>query len=74
MDLAEREIRSQFAAAGHGRAVVKQNFDIHREAARIYHLESPRVYRRLHFLRGWSYEQVYEIFAGSPRAGCPAGV
>ncbi len=29
--------------------------------------EPPRVYRRFHFLRGWSYEQVYEIFAGSPR-------
>ena len=28
-------------------------------------LEPPRVYRRLHFLRGWSYEQVNEIFPGS---------
>ena len=36
--------------------------------------EPPRVYRRLHFLRGWSYEQIYEIFAGSPRAGCTVGV
>ena len=36
--------------------------------------EPPRVYRRLHFLRGWSYEQVNEIFAGSSRAGCTVGV
>ena len=28
-------------------------------------IEPPRVYRRLHFLRGWSYEQVNEIFPGS---------
>jgi hypothetical protein len=37
-------------------------------------IESPRVYRRLHFLRGWSYEQVYKVFAGSPRTGSPVGV
>lgn len=24
--------------------------------------ESPRVYRRLYFLRGWGHEQIYEIF------------
>ena len=36
--------------------------------------EPPRVYRRLHFLRGWSYEQVNEIFAGSSRSGCTVGV
>ena len=36
--------------------------------------EPPRVYRRLHFLRGWSYEKTCEICAGGPRAGCPAGV
>jgi hypothetical protein len=38
------------------------------------YIESPRVYRRLHFLRGWSYEQVNEIFTRSSRAGCTAGV
>lgn len=31
--------------------------------------ESSRICRRLHFLRGWSYEKVSEIFNGSQRAG-----
>jgi len=37
-------------------------------------IESPRVYRRLHFLRGWSYEQIYEVFTGSSGTGSPVGV
>jgi hypothetical protein len=41
---------------------------------RLEDFEPPRVYRRLHFLRGWSYEQVNEIFAGSSGAGCTVGV
>ena len=35
--------------------------------------ELPRVYRRLHFLRGWSHEQVSKVFTGSPGTGGPAG-
>ena len=31
--------------------------------------EPPRVYRRLHFLRGWSYEQSKQIFPGSEGTG-----
>jgi hypothetical protein len=31
--------------------------------------ESPRVYRRLHFLRGWSDEQDNEILPGDPGNG-----
>jgi len=31
--------------------------------------ESPRVYRRLRPLRGWSYENIKEIFPGSPGTG-----
>ena len=31
--------------------------------------ESPRVCRRLHFLRGLEYEQVSQIFPGSPGTG-----
>src|SRR5690606_17206087 len=36
--------------------------------------EPPRLFRRLHFLRGWSYEEVYEIFARSPRTRGAHGV
>jgi hypothetical protein len=36
--------------------------------------ESPRVSRRLHFLRGWSHEQTYTIFTRGPRACCAAGL
>ena len=36
-----------------------------RKTYQIQHNESPRVYRRLHYLREWSYEQVNEIFPGS---------
>ena len=43
-------------------------------ASNGFDTEPPRVYRRLHFLRGWSNEQVNEIFAGSSRAGCTVGV
>jgi len=35
--------------------------------------ESPRVYRRLHFLRGWSYDKINEICTGSPGTGCSDG-
>jgi len=34
--------------------------------------EPPRVYRRLHYLREWSYEQENEIFPGSAGTGSPA--
>ena len=30
------------------------------------HFEPARVFRRLQPLRGWSDEQVYEVFTGSP--------
>src|SRR5690606_37056220 len=36
--------------------------------------DPPRLFRRLHFLRGWSYEEVYEIFARSPRTRGAHGV
>jgi Histidine kinase-, DNA gyrase B-, and HSP90-like ATPase len=42
--------------------IAKQKLDTRNRAALI---EPPRVYRRLHFLRGWSNEQVNEIFPGS---------
>ena len=32
--------------------------------------EPPRLYRRLHILRGWSYELTKTIFPGSPGASC----
>ncbi len=35
--------------------------------------EPPRVYRRLHFLRGWGDEHVKEIFTGSSGACGAAG-
>ena len=34
--------------------------------------EPPRVYRRLHYLRQWSYKQENEIFPGSAATGSPA--
>ena len=37
-----------------------------------YDNEPPRVYRRLHYLREWSYEQENEIFPGSAGTGSPA--
>ena len=37
-------------------------------------LEPPRDSRRLHILRGWSDEQINEVFAGGSGAGCSAGV
>ena len=36
--------------------------------------ESPRLSRRLHFLRGWSHEQANEIFPGSPGTGGASGL
>jgi hypothetical protein len=36
--------------------------------------EPPRDSRRLHYLRGWSHEQIDEVFAGGPRAGRSADV
>jgi hypothetical protein len=36
--------------------------------------EPPRLSRRLHFLRGWSYEQENEIFPGNTGAGGTAGI
>ena len=36
--------------------------------------EPPRDSRRLHFLRGWSYEHNKEVFPGSPGAGGAAGI
>jgi hypothetical protein len=38
------------------------------------HYESPRVYRRLQLLRGWSHEERSKVFAGSSRTGGPIGV
>ncbi len=32
--------------------------------------EPPRLYRRLHILRGWSYELTKTIFPRSPGASC----
>jgi|SRR3989338_10320584 len=37
-----------------------------REGKAPHAFESPRVFRRLQFLRGWSYEQNEKVFAGSP--------
>ena len=45
--------------------------DLGLQRAAYTHDESPRVYRRLHFLRGWSYEQANQIFPGVPGTGCP---
>ena len=36
--------------------------------------ESPRLYRRLHFLRGWRDEDNEEVFPGDPGTGGPAGI
>ena len=40
---------------------------------RKLHTEPPRVYRRLHFFRGWSHEQVSKVFTGSPGTGGSSG-
>ena len=52
---------------------VSQTFD-ERTNEHVIMLEYRVRYRRLHFLRGWSYEQDDEIFTGSSRTGGPAGV
>ena len=36
--------------------------------------ESPQVFRRLHFLRGWSNEQIQKIFPGNPGTCSTHGV
>ena len=36
--------------------------------------ESPRLYRRLQFLRGWSYEQINEILPGDTGTGGADGI
>ena len=49
----------------------------HRDAvslARLLRAESPRVYRRLHFLRGWSYEQDDEVLPGDTGTGGANGI
>ena len=40
------------------------------DAAHARWSEPPRLYRRLHILRGWSYELTKTIFPRSPRASC----
>ncbi|WP_174788516.1 hypothetical protein [Vreelandella aquamarina] len=37
---------------------------------RTHRTEPPRLYRRLHILRGWSYELTKTIFPRSPGASC----
>src|SRR5690606_34495402 len=46
----------------------------HSLLGRANNLEPARLFRRLHFLRGWSYEEVYKVFARSPRARGAHGI
>ena len=40
------------------------------EITELFQTEPPRLYRRLHILRGWSYELTKTIFPRSPGASC----
>ncbi len=49
-------------------ALVAELVDVQQVAALEGKVESPRVYRRLHSLRGWSHGKKKQVFPRGPRA------
>jgi hypothetical protein len=74
----ETELAARTSGQGRPPGNVAEEVKSERDAAPAQYreamAESPRVYRRLHFLRGWGYEQVYEIFDTSARAPGSVGL